>query len=258
VEAQADSGRAASPPPPRAVSSYLDAVAEQVAATAGAALRGVWLTASAALGDFDPARSDLDVQALTDRELPAQARLALAADVAHGRLPCPARGLELVLYEPRGLAAADGPAPQLNVNTGARIDRRVELETDPAERFWYAIDVAIAREHGVALRGAEPAVLLPELPPALLVRALGEALDWFVANDRAGVATVLTACRARAWADDGRWRSKRDAAAWAAARSAVPGAIERAVAARADPAARLERGAVEAAVAEARASLAGA
>jgi hypothetical protein len=138
-------------------------------------------------------------------------------------------------------------------STGASSSRRT-----PAERFWYAIDVAIARAHGVALRGAEPAVLLPELPPALVVRALGEALDWFVANDRAGVATVLAACRARAWAADGRWRSKRDAAAWAAARSAVPGTIERAVAARADPAARVERGAVEAAVAEARASLAGA
>ena len=48
-----------------AVDAYLAELVGRLRAVAGERLVGAWLVGSAALGDFDPARSDLDVQAVT-------------------------------------------------------------------------------------------------------------------------------------------------------------------------------------------------
>ena len=91
----------------------------------------------------------------------------------------------------------------------------MDLHPDPNERFWFVIDVAIGREHGRPLAGPAPADVFPQPPPDLILASLRQALDWFVANDATGVGAVFGACRAWAWAHDGRWRSKAESAEWA-------------------------------------------
>jgi Domain of unknown function (DUF4111) len=197
-------------------------------------LVGIWLFGSAALGDFDPRRSDLDVQAVARSRLPMTARRALAAELSHDSLPCPARGLELVLYAREDLHRLRGPVFQLNLNTGEGIEPRLEFEPDPSEWFWFALDVAIGREHGLALAGPGPAEVFPVPSDNVVARAALAALDWFWRNDRDGVATVLAACRAWAWASDGRWLSKTEAGEWAARRLADPNPVQKAFSRRRD------------------------
>jgi hypothetical protein len=97
------------------------------------------------------------------------------------------------------------------------------------------LDVAIARQRSRPLVGAPPTELLPDLPRPLVLSALRDALAWYRAGD--GGETVLAACRAWAWAGEGRWLSKGDAAAWAAARLPDPAPVAKALARRGDPAA---------------------
>src|SRR5918997_1310968 len=60
-----------------------------------------------------------------------------------------------------------------------------------------------------------------------------DALAWYHAYDLAEA--VLAACRAWAWATQGRWLSKGDAAAWAVAQLPDPAPVAKALARRADP-----------------------
>jgi hypothetical protein len=109
---------------------------------------------------------------------------------------------------------------------------------DPARepRFWFTLDVAIARRRARPLSGPAPAAIVPDLPRPLVLDALGDALDWYRAND--DVQSVFAACRAWAWATDGHWLSKGDAAAWASARLADATPVSWALRRRADPQSR--------------------
>ncbi|HWT22918.1 MAG TPA: nucleotidyltransferase domain-containing protein, partial [Solirubrobacteraceae bacterium] len=207
-----------------AIEDYLGVLVERLRAHLGDGLAGAWLFGSGALGDFDRARSDLDVQAVAEEAPPLAAREALAAALSHEALACPVRGLEFVLYTRAGLADPDGPAFVLNLNTGPRMERHVAYDAGEDPRFWFVLDVAIGREAGRPLAGPPPAEVFPRLPRTLVVAALRDALGWHVAHDPA--AAVLAACRAWAWARDGRWLPKGDAARWAARRLGDPAPVE--------------------------------
>ena len=179
---------------------------------------GAWLFGSGALGDLDPATSDLDVQVVTTVRLPRAEREQLAARVSHPELPCPVRGLELVVYARDDLADALGPAFQVNLNTGPRMAHHVAYDPSEDPRFWFVLDVAIGREAGRPLAGPPAAEVFPELPVPLVLDSLQQALAWFAANDRKGGQAALAAARAWAWVEEGRWLAKGPAAAWLTAR----------------------------------------
>jgi aminoglycoside adenylyltransferase-like protein len=215
-----------------APAGYLQQLLRRVHGVAGERLLGVWLMGSAALDDFDPVRSDLDVQAVSAAPLSLAERRRLAAALEHGALPCPARGLEFVLYARDDLTAADGPAYGMNLNTGAGMDHRLSFDATADPRFWFVIDLSIARQHAVALAGPSPADAFPPLPDALVRSALRDAMDWYALEGGSVAQTVLSATRTWAWATDGRWLSKGDSANWARERLADPGPVDRALALR--------------------------
>ena len=139
-----------------------------------------------------------------------------------------------MLYAQEDLADPRGPAFQLNLNTGRGMTYQEGYDPDAEPRFWFVLDVAIAREHARPLAGLEPAAILPALPRVGSCRSsLRDSLDWFRAHDVAQA--VLAACRAWAWATDGRWLSKGEAADWAAARLDDPSPVTAALHRRADP-----------------------
>jgi Domain of unknown function (DUF4111) len=215
-----------------APAAYVREVAGRVRAVAGERLVGVWLLGSASLGDFAPRRSDLDVQAVTATRLPLADRERLAGTLQHDALPCPARGLEFVLYAREDLEAPHGPTFGLNLNTGARMAHHVALDPDEDPRFWFVIDLSIARQHAIGLIGPPARDVLPAPPEGLVRTALLEAMAWYAERGGSPAETLLSACRTWAWAVDGRWRSKGDSAGWARARLADPGPLDRALAAR--------------------------
>lgn len=240
-----------------APAGYLRAVGGRLHAALGDRLVGAWVVGSAALGDFDPRRSDLDVQAIADGR-PARRELeALAAELSHPALPCPVRGLELVLYTPEGLEDARGPAFALNLNTGPGMERHVALDPTDDPRFWFVIDVSIARQHALPLHGPSAAAAFREPPRALVAASLREALDWYARHGGSPAQTILSGCRTWAWAADGRWRSKGQSARWARERLPEPGPVDRALRARdgGDAAAAPGEDDVAAVLARARAAL---
>ncbi len=200
--------------------TYLAELVAHIRDELGDRLVGAWLFGSGALGDFDPATSDLDVQVVTTVLLGRSERESLVGRVSHPGLPCPVRGLELVLYAREDLADPLGPAFQLNLNTGPRMAERLAYDASDEPRFWFVLDVAIGREAGRALAGPPPTEVFPELPEPLVRASLQQALRWFAENDAGGGQAALAAARAWAWAEEGRWLAKRPAAVWLTSRVA--------------------------------------
>jgi hypothetical protein len=211
------------------VAGYLDELVARAGGVLGDELHGVCLMGSAALGDYRPGRSDLDVAVAVERPLPVAVRAAVVAALDHEALPCPARGLELVTYDRAGLADPVGPAYLINLNTGARMDRQVSFDPKENPRFWFVLDVAIGRSLGRSLAGPPPGELFPALPDALVRAAVLQSLDWWWAHGGHRAAAVLTACIGWRWAAGAGWASKGEAARWAAERVDEPGVISAAL-----------------------------
>jgi predicted nucleotidyltransferase len=209
--------------------AYVGEVADRVRDVVGERLVGVWLLGSAALGDYDPRRSDVDVQAVATGRLSLSERADLAARLGHEALANPARGLEFVLYAEDDLADDGGPRFQLNLNTGPRMEHHAVYDADEDPRFWFTIDVSVARQCGVAFIGPPAATVFPEPPRNLMVTAVLEALDFYADAHDGGNGALLSACRAWAWAVDGVWRSKADSVRWAMRQLADPGPVESAL-----------------------------
>jgi aminoglycoside adenylyltransferase-like protein len=208
------------------IRSYLDELTRRLEVQLGDRLVAAWQVGSGALGDFDQLRSDIDVQALTAVPLGRGELETLAAALTE--VPCPVRGLEFVLY-------AEPPRFALNLNTGPGMTHHEGYDPDAEERFWFVLDCAIARANAVPLAGPHPGTVLPELPRPLLVAAHRESLAWWREHDAAQA--ILAACRAWAWASEGRFLSKGEAASWASTRVADATPIAKALAHRVDAAA---------------------
>jgi hypothetical protein len=101
--------RALARPVDPAVRGYADVLAGVLRDTLGPDLIGLYLHGSAALGDYDPARSAIDVLAVCAAPLGAGERARLGAGLGRDALPCPASaGLEFSLVSQ---TAALDPAP---------------------------------------------------------------------------------------------------------------------------------------------------
>ena len=178
----------------------------------GPALIGVYLHGSAALGDYDPARSDIDILAVCAAPLDPEARARLGVDLGREALPCPASaGLEFSLVT-RAAARepARAPAYELHGWDGCGHVRPATGRGDPD----LPLHFAVVRQVGLAVWGPPASGVVRDVPRDELIRLAGDELDWTVGNASPST-QVLTACRAWALSVDGRFRSKRDAAEWA-------------------------------------------
>ena len=195
------------------IAGYLSELPTRLTARLGDRVLGAWVIGAGVLGDFDAAGSDVDVQAVSAARLPSGAG-RLAAALCHEALPCSCTWPGI-----RGLREGGSCRP-----SGAGVPARPEhrpgddvpggLRPNAEPRLWFVLDVAVAREHSALWPGSNPR-RPAALPPQLVSSSLSDSLDRFSAHDAAQ--PVLAACRAWAWAADGRWLSKGEAANWAAA-----------------------------------------
>ncbi|MFC5942657.1 hypothetical protein ACFPZ4_14380, partial [Micromonospora harpali] len=113
------------------VERYLTELVTEAGEVLGEDLVGAYAAGSVALGAYQPGRSDVDVALLCARALPAGRKRELVARLRHEALPCPARGLELVVYR-RDVARSGTPEPgfEVELNTGARMPPRVTWSGD--------------------------------------------------------------------------------------------------------------------------------
>jgi hypothetical protein len=198
---------------PRVVREYVAAVADRVTAVFGADLVGVYTTGSLALGDFRLGRSDVDLMAVVDPPDDRGRYLDLAAGLDHSRLPCPAAGLEFVLY-PRAIITAPttDAGYLLNLNTGPELPPVMSLDSVSGPAFWFVIDRAVTFQSGEAVHGPSPRELFDPPPwdrllPVVLaaVEAQRPAATDLLDN------VVLNACRALRFTEDRHWYSKLEA-----------------------------------------------
>lgn len=224
---------------------YLTELVRRSRAVLGDNLVGGYAAGSVGLGAYQPGRSDVDVALVTAAPVDAAVKRVLVARLRHGSLPCPARGLELVVYR-REVAGSGTPEPgfEVELNTGATMPLRATY--DPADRpaadgrFWYALDRSILRQSGLALLGPPAREVFADPDPADLRRLLVTALDWWLAlptpeGDGPAPGTedaVLGACRSLARARTGAWLPKVDAGRWVAERGRYAALVHRAIAAR--------------------------
>jgi hypothetical protein len=209
--------------------AYLAELARRLRDVLGDDLVGVYAGGSYALGAYEPGRSDVDVTAVAAGPLAPDSKQRIVERIRHEALPCPARGLELVVYPLRTARGGGGePGFELNLNTGARMPFRVDEAPRDIEGFWFAIDRAILREHGIPVLGPPPAEVFAPIPRATLLRLLGESVRWHrgEAGQPTAADAVLNTARALRFAADGTWAPKRAAVEWAAAEPVVRAALD--------------------------------
>jgi hypothetical protein len=147
------------------VADYL----ELVDAEAPGLVEGLYLTGSAALGDFRPRTSDVDFVAVTARPLDAAARAALARAHARLRARRPRPHFD-GLYATWAELAADPALRRGPSSHEGRFDADGHAPGDPVT--WHTV-----ARHGVARRGPAPADLAVWADPAALAAWTLDNLD---------------------------------------------------------------------------------
>jgi hypothetical protein len=221
-----------------AVRRYLADLVGAARDVLGDDLVGAYAAGSLALDAYEPGRSDIDVALVAEDRLADEHKRHLVARLRHEVLPCPARGLELVVY--RHAAARSGtpdPGFELELNTGAamtfRATYRWQDRPESDGRFWYGLDRSILHQSGLQLDGPPAAEVFAELAPVDLRELLIDALTWWLARPIGSADdAVLGACRSLAKVRDGVWLSKVAAGRRLADTGLEPALITRCIAAR--------------------------
>jgi len=212
------------------VARYAEAVVNRLQSLLGDSLLGTYLIGSGSLGGYEPGSSDIDIIAVCATPLALHAKQAIAEALDHRVLPCPARGLEFVLYSKDAVSAPErSPRFELNFNTGAGMTHRFSPGPENEPTHWYVIDLDIAREHAVPLAGPPARELLARQPRAWVLGAIRDSLSWHSREEPSSPNNVLNACRAWRHVEEGVWCTKREAAAWARTRLEDPSIIDAAL-----------------------------
>ena len=207
---------------------YLAEVTERLRDLLADELLGVYAGGSYSFCDYRPGRSDLDVAAVVSNGMPSTLKRSVAERMSASSLPCPARGLELVVYR-LSTARSTGAEPdfEVNLNTGDGLPELFEEGPGVDPGFWFPIDRDMLRQQGVVLSGPPAGSVFAAVQPRALLPLLAEAVAW----QRRGASredAVLNACRALRYAREGRWSSKSTAGEWAIEQAELPAKVVRA------------------------------
>ena len=199
------------------VRTQLASLVDGLRSALGERVLGVYVHGSLALGSFSPARSDLDVLAVVDEALDTDAKL-LVADLLL-RVSCAPYPIELHVLTRAQLRTWRHPSPfELHYGEGHRegfaLDPLNRLATMSATDADLAAHLTIARKAGIALAGAPPADVFPEVPFDDYREALGTDLEW-ARTVRSALYGVLSPCRVWATLATGEVHSKTSGASWA-------------------------------------------
>ncbi len=209
------------PTPYPDINALLDLLLTGVQDVLGEHFAGLYLYGSLAVGEFDPARSDIDFLVATTIELPAGLIPALSAmheriAAASPRWAAVLEGSYIPLAALRRYDPANAVHPHLTMGDGLHVERH---DADGA------ILRHILREQGIALAGPPPHTLIDPVAPDDLRRAVADLFSsWWapVLHDSTRLQppayqayTVLTMCRILYTLHHGAVVPKPVAARWA-------------------------------------------
>ena len=197
--------------------AYLDDLVGRLQEILDGSLVGVYAGGSWALGGYEPPSSDLDVAVVVEEPLSDGVLDQMVASLRHEAFPCPARGLELVVYTRESAAGATTePGFELNLNTGAALTFRADREPQPGEQHWFPIDRSVLAQHGIALFGPPTAAVFAPVASEDLRPVLADVLRWYQREAPESEDAGLNAGRSLRFMRDGVWLPKPALRAWAA------------------------------------------
>jgi hypothetical protein len=205
---------------PPELAAYLHEIVRHLRAILGPELVAVYCGGSVGLGGYLSQRSDVDVAAVSRATLTPEMKAPVVAALREDVLPCPARGLEFVLYSCNEIRSGTFTDFELEINDGPRQRLAVadSVKDKPAlgGRFWYVLDRAVLRQNGIPLFGPQPHDLVGAPSRPDLLAGVISSLRWHLdsANGSAGDDAVLNACRGLRWARTGTWSDKETAGRW--------------------------------------------
>jgi streptomycin 3"-adenylyltransferase len=211
--------------------AYPSAVASGLARVLGAALVGVYLHGSAALGEWEPTRNDVDLLVVAARSLDPVEKQVIGSRLQHPSLHSPGTGLELSVVTAE--VAADPPRLppwELHVTTGR--ERKVADGTGHPGDPDLVLYFAVCRRAGIAVAGPPAAEVFAEPPRSWLLERAVEELRWATAHGAPFAYRVLTACRAWRFLDEDVLDSKVGAGEWARPLLTDPALLDAALAAQ--------------------------
>ena len=190
----------------------------------GAEFAGMYLVGSLALGDFDPANSDIDFIVVTEAELaPAVIGALRDMHVRFDQSASPLAGRVEAVYVERDALRIFPPGERAY----PQVERERGFFVEPLEMGWI-FQCWTLREHGVVLAGPAPKDLIPPLDPDEMRRAAAPiALMWqrearedptwleWLRERQSQAFVVLTLCRLLYTLDRAKVTSKPAAARWA-------------------------------------------
>jgi hypothetical protein len=206
--------------------AFADGLASRCSDALGDAVLSVILHGSLTLGDFTPARSDIDLLVIVGDPLIDDELVALREAVAAVRDDAPCRvDLRVVT---RATAAAPARASAMEAAFTLGPCRTIEVETRIAEPDLVP-EFSIARAHGRSLAGPAPEAVIGPVPIECVLEVGERQLAaWERLTDDADHAElmVLTACRVWRFAVERAHCSKAAAARWVLERDPSLGAVE--------------------------------
>jgi predicted nucleotidyltransferase len=181
----------------------------------GGALIGVYLHGSAALDDWVPGASDLDVLVVVEDGAAQTAVDVVAAAADEAITLAPTSGIELSVIT-RDLAERPrAPWPyRLHVATSPAAAPRIVHDAGGGDPD-LLMHIVVTRAAGIAVAGPAPRDLFGEIPRAEVLRYLVSELDWGL-NHGSEKYAVLNACRALAYLRSGAILAKTAGGEWAA------------------------------------------
>jgi hypothetical protein len=204
---------------PSAVADSLSELTLRPRAQLDRRLAGAWPIGSGALGDFETIAQRRGRAGRVQHAARAGGVGAPGGGALAPGAPVHVRGVEFVLYAPRPFRLPRaGVSVQAQHRPGAGAPRR--LRPPAKTRFWFVLDTAIARERARPLAVLSAPSCAAAVAGARVVRAARRARLISALRRRRA---VLAACRAWAWATQGCWLSKGDAAAWGRRQATGPG-----------------------------------
>ncbi len=193
----------------------------------------VILHGSLVLGDFMPGRSDIDVLVVVERPLNDGGLKVVRAAVVARRENAPG-GIDVRVVT-RAAAASPTQEPAMELYVGLHGDEEPEILTRVIERDLVA-ELSMARADGQSLFGAEPSLVVGEVPDEWVVAYGDRSLaHWerLTGDAKHAELMVLTTCRIWRFTLEGVHSSKSTAGRWALARDPSLTAVEDALRLRA-------------------------
>jgi len=206
---------------PADVQGYLSELTDRVVSVFGDRTVGVWLIGSAAYGGYSQG-SDLDVQAAVDGPSDSEV-MSLVEMINHEALPCPAAGLEFVLYD-RAVLVDPSPPLQwtLNLNGGPQRSPSVSTDFTSEAWFWFVLDLAVVRDLSVVLHGQNLVDVVGTFSREVQIAAIADSLRWHADHVPDGPSRGANVARGLRFIETGVWGSKPEGLAWLASTGRTP------------------------------------